>query len=74
MANCDFVSYFQSAGINQTLHKIYIDVYADVSIVTPIDQPTIQVKAEVLVCENLIVGKILDSYLNLYGSEEMYPL
>ena len=74
MANCDFVSYFQSAGINQTLHKIYIDVYADVSIVTPIDQPTIQVKAEVLVCENLIVGKIPDSYLNLYGSEEMYPL
>ena len=74
MANCDFVSYFQSAGINQTLHKIYIDVYADVSIVTPIDQPTIQVKAEVLVCENLIVGKIPDSYLNLYGSEEMDPL
>ena len=74
MANCDFVSHFQSAGINQTLHKIYIDVYADVSIVTPIDQPTIQVKAEVLVCENLIVGKIPDSYLNLYGSEEMYPL
>ena len=74
MANCDFVSYFQSAGINQTLHKIYIDVYADASIVTPIDQPTIQVKAEVLVCENLIVGKSPDSYLNLYGSEEMYPL
>ena len=74
MANCDFVSYFQSAGIDQTLHKIYIDVYADLSIVTPIDQPTIQVKAEVLVCENLIVGKIPDSYLNLYGSEEMYPL
>lgn len=74
MANCDFVSYFQSAGINQTLHKIYIDVYADVSIVTPIDQPTIQVKAEVLVCENLIVGKIPDTYLNLYGNEEMYPL
>ena len=68
MANCDFVSFFQSAGINQTLHKIYIDVYADVSIVTPIDQPTIQVKAEVLVCENLIVGKIPQTYLNLYDS------
>ena len=37
-ATCDFVSYFQSAGINQTLHKIYIDVYADVSIVT--NRPT----------------------------------
>ncbi len=64
-ANCDFVSFFQSAGINQTLHKIYIDVYADVIIVTPIDEPTIQVKAEVLVCENLIVGEIPNTYLGL---------
>ena len=73
-ATCDFVSYFQSAGINQTLHKIYIDVYADVSIVTPIDQPTIQVKAEVLVCENMIVGEIPDTYLNMKSINEMYPL
>ena len=74
MANCDFVSFFQSAGINQTLHKIYIDVYADVSIVTPIDQPTIQVKAEILVCENLIVGKIPQTYLNLYDSSSLLNL
>ena len=55
---CDFVSFFQSAGINQTLHKLYIDVKAEVSIITPIDEPTITVKAEVLVCENLIVGEV----------------
>jgi sporulation protein YunB len=63
-ANCDFVSFFVSAGINQTLHKIYIDVYAEISIVTPIDQPTINVKVEVLVCENLIVGKVPQVYLD----------
>lgn len=73
-ATCDFVSYFQSAGINQTLHKIYIDVYADVSIVTPIDQPTIQVKAEVLVCENMIVGEIPDTFLNMKSINEMLSL
>ena len=73
-ATCDFVSYFQSAGINQTLHKIYIDVYADVSIVTPIDQPTIQVKAEVLVCENMIVGEIPDTYLNMKNISDMFSL
>lgn len=74
MASCDFVSYFQAAGINQTLHKIYIDVYADVSIVTPIDQPTIQVKVEVLVCENLIVGEIPQTYLTANGSNGMLNL
>lgn len=62
-ALCDFVSYFTSAGINQTLHKIYINVHAVISIVTPIDEPTITVTAEVLVAENLIVGDVPQFYL-----------
>ena len=61
-ALCDFVSYFTSAGINQTLHKIYIDVHAVINIITPIDEPTITVKAEVLVAENLIVGDVPQFY------------
>lgn len=73
-ANCDFVSYFQSAGINQTLHKIYIDVYADVNIITPIDEPTVQVKAEILVCENVIVGEIPEFYLNMSDISGMLNL
>ena len=62
-ALCDFVSYFIAAGINQTLHKIYIDVHAEISIITPLDEPTITVKAEVLVAENLIVGEVPEFYL-----------
>ncbi len=73
-ANCDFVSYFQSAGINQTSHKIYIDVYADVNIITPIDEPTVQVKAEILVCENVIVGEIPDTYLSMHDISDMLNL
>lgn len=67
-AYCDFVSAFSSAGINQTLHKIYIDVYADIDVITPIADQVIQVKAEVLVCENLIVGKIPSTYLDVNGN------
>ena len=73
-ANCDFVSYFQSAGINQTLHKIYIDVYADVNIITPIDEPTVQVKAEILVCENVLVGEVPEFYLNMSDISGMLNL
>lgn len=73
-ANCDFVSCFQSAGINQTLHKIYIDVYADVNIITPIDEPTVQVKAEILVCENIIVGEVPEFYLNSSDISSMLNL
>lgn len=73
-ANCDFVSYFQPAGINQTLHKIYIDVYADIDIITPIDQPRVQVKAEILVCENLIIGQVPEVYLNMADISDMLDL
>ena len=73
-ANCDFVSYFQSAGINQTSHKIYIDVYADVNIITPIDEPTVRIKAEVLVCENVIVGKVPDTYLSMNDMSDLLNL
>lgn len=61
-ALCDFVSYFVAAGINQTLHKIYIDVHAEINIITPLEEPTITVKAEVLVAENLIVGEVPEFY------------
>lgn len=73
-ANCDFVSSFVSAGINQTVHKIYIDVYADINVITPIADPTITVKAEVLVCENLIVGKIPDTYLHIGKVTDLFDL
>ena len=35
-ANCDFVSTFISAGINQTIHRIYLYTVCKVNIVTPI--------------------------------------
>lgn len=73
-ANCDFVSTFISAGINQTIHRIYIDVYADINVITPIADPTICVKAEVLVCENVIVGKIPDTYLSFGNYGDIFDL
>lgn len=73
-ANCDFVSSFLSAGINQTVHKIYIDVYADINIITPIDDIMVSVKAEVLVCENLIVGKIPETFLSVGNNQGILDL
>lgn len=62
---CDFKSQFISAGINQTVHKIYIDVIIDISIILPIDDINVGVNTEILVCENLIIGEIPEVYLNM---------
>ncbi|HPD03118.1 MAG TPA: sporulation protein YunB, partial [Clostridia bacterium] len=47
-ANCDFISEFASAGINQTLHKIYITVKAEIYSVSSIYDIQTTVISEVL--------------------------
>ena len=61
---CSFFSEFESMGINQTRHAVYIDVESAVGVVIPGNAQTVKVNTEVLVCEAVIVGKIPDVYLN----------
>ncbi|MPQ43017.1 sporulation protein YunB [Clostridium tarantellae] len=51
-------STFESAGINQTRHKIYIVVKTDLKIILPLDSREVQVKNEIPVSETIIVGEI----------------
>lgn len=61
--HCRFLSKFVSAGINQTQHKIYIELETDVNVVMPTSKLMVESKIEVLVCESLIIGEIPDTYL-----------
>lgn len=63
--NCVFLSEFEAAGINQTRHKIFMNVVANVDLILPASQKTITTVAEVLVCESLLVGKVPEIYLNM---------
>ncbi|MCD8373027.1 MAG: sporulation protein YunB [Clostridia bacterium] len=55
---CRFISKFTSAGINQTLHSLYIQIVSNISIVTPSRTVNVGATDEVLVCESVIVGNI----------------
>ena len=61
--NCKFVSKFTSAGINQTVHKIYAMVDAKVTVVLPMNKLVCENGVEVLICESLIIGEVPDTYL-----------
>lgn len=67
----NLISTFESAGINQTIHQIYIDILANVSILLPISNPIILVQSRVLLAESIIVGNIPQTYLsgNLFASK-----
>ena len=68
---CDFYSSFESVGINQTKHSIYLNVIADISIVMPSRTENFAVITEILVGEFVIVGNVPDTYLqtDIFGDK-----
>lgn len=63
----DLRSEFTSAGINQTLHRIYLEVKCKVTILTPFETIDEEIYNQVLLAEGLIVGDVPNSYYNLEG-------
>lgn len=63
----NFKSDFISAGINQTIHRLYLEVKCEVSILTAYGSTETNIVNQVLFAENIIVGQIPDSYYNLEG-------
>lgn len=66
----DLKSEFVAKGINQTLHRIYLQVDCDVSILTPFENINTEVSNQVLLAENIIVGNIPNTFYNLEGLNE----
>lgn len=60
---CSFVSHFETAGINQTLHRIYLNVSNTVDVIIPSSHQVVQIETPILVCETVIVGKVPDTFL-----------
>ena len=63
----DLVSQFSQSGINQTLHRIYLNVSCTVTILTPFDTIEENITNQVLLAEAVIVGDVPSSYYNLNG-------
>ena len=60
---------FITSGINQTLHRVYIDIKTTVKVVTPIAVYNKVIDNKVLLAEAIIVGKIPETYYNFEGVE-----
>ena len=58
-----FDSKFRSVGINQTIHTLSIIVNTTMTVVLPLTSKVIEFAAEIIVCENLIVGEVPNLYL-----------
>ena len=60
-----FSTEFESAGINQTRHKIYLSLHTTVRLVIPSSARQVSLASQVLAAESIIVGDVPQSYVQV---------
>lgn len=63
-SDASFVSRFSEAGINQTLHQIFLNVEVMMTVLTPMGTQNVPTQSQVLVAETVIVGAVPQTYWN----------
>ena len=63
-----YESEFESAGINQTRHKIYLNMTATMRVIVPFNSKEVEVTCQIPVSDTIIVGKIPETAINMNGS------
>lgn len=61
----NYESVFESAGINQTRHKIYLNVKVKLKVIVPLNIKEVEVTSEIPVSETIIVGQIPTTAIDL---------
>lgn len=64
IVSSNFNSTFTSVGINNTLHQLFLDVFAKIEIVFPLKNIRVNIQQSVLLCEGIILGKVPNVYFN----------
>lgn len=73
-SDVEWVSEFQEKGINQTLHRILIEVDTEVVIHIPVKTESIHVKNAFVISENLVVGRVPESYITGATEDDTFDL
>lgn len=72
--NASFDSEFETAGINQTRHRIFLTLRATVSLIVPTGSQAVEVGSTVPVAENIIVGEVPQSFVDVSDQNDMLDL
>lgn len=68
-SDAEFRNSFTSAGINQTLHRIIIDIQIDITVLTWTNTFEVSVESSVVAAETVIVGTVPTTYFGLEADE-----
>lgn len=65
----DFATEFESTGINQTRHRIYIIVVTDIRMIVPLESENLRITTNIPIAETIIVGDVPNQYVNIPEDE-----
>ena len=68
-SNLDFKNSFESAGLNQTKHAVYIQAVCDVTIILPGKRAKANVDTMIPVIETIIVGNVPNAFLGSFPTQ-----
>ena len=66
--SAEFESEFSSAGVNQTIHKIWLEISVPMSVLLPGGGVEVTVQTRLAAAETVIVGQVPNTYLSLPGA------
>lgn len=65
--NIEFKTEFLSTGINQTRHRVFLEIKSKMGIVAPFTSKKVEVINEVNVAETVLIGEVPTTYYNMEG-------
>ena len=72
--NTNFETEFETAGINQTRHKIFLTLRATISLIVPTGSQLVDVTSKVPIVESIIVGEVPQSFVDVNDKDDMLNL
>ena len=72
--NTELKSEFVAQGINQTIHRIYMQIDCKVNVLIPFKTLEQNISNQILIAENVIIGEIPDTYYNIEGLDQPQDL
>ena len=72
--HAQFHTDFQTAGINQTRHRVSLTLTAQVQLVIPTGAQTVEVTTQVAMAESIIVGEVPETFTDVGSNMEMLDL
>ena len=72
--HASFDTQFESAGINQTRHRVFLTLRATVSLIIPTGSQLVEVESTMPIAESIIVGGVPDSFVDVNDSKDILDL